>query len=249
MATDPPVDSSYTSPSPPPLTYDIPAAQDYAAQIAYWNSIPSTVDGMLGGYPQVSRMDLQTSSNFLAKLKPHMPVPEDGVKRGADCGAGIGRITKGLLLKHLDTVDIVEPIKKFTEELLLASDLPDHGKLGDVYNVGLEAWQPEEGKYWCIWNQWCLNHLTDADLTAYLSRCAKALTPGGLIFVKENNTNGIENVFDSEDSSITRTDDNFRQIFGEAGLMVLKSELQRGFPEKLKLFPVRMYALRPVAPR
>ncbi|KAF3121174.1 o-methyltransferase [Orbilia oligospora] len=61
---------------------------DYAAQIAYWTAIPSTVSGMLGGYPQVSRVDLQTSSNFLAKLKPSMGVPVDGVRRGVDCGAG-----------------------------------------------------------------------------------------------------------------------------------------------------------------
>ncbi|RVD86228.1 uncharacterized protein DFL_004516 [Arthrobotrys flagrans] len=223
-------------------------APNYAAQIAYWTSIPSTVSGMLGGYPQVSRVDLQTSSNFLAKLKPSMGVPPDGVRRGVDCGAGIGRITKGLLLKHMDVVDIVEPVSKFTDELLSSSDLPPAGgKIGDVFNVGLEKWEPEEGKYWCIWHQWCLNHLTDADLTSYLLRCAKALTPGGLIFVKENNSNNFEDVFDTEDSSITRTDENFRRIFGEAGLVVIKSELQRGFPERLHLFPVRMYALRPLA--
>ncbi|KAF3157731.1 Alpha N-terminal protein methyltransferase 1 [Orbilia oligospora] len=220
---------------------------DYAAQIAYWTAIPSTVSGMLGGYPQVSRVDLQTSSNFLAKLKPSMGVPVDGVRRGVDCGAGIGRITKGLLLKHMDVVDIVEPVSKFTEELLLSTDLPTTGgKIGEVFNVGLESWEPEEGRYWCIWHQWCLNHLTDTDLTSYLLRCSKALTPGGLIFVKENNSNNFEDVFDAEDSSVTRTDENFRRIFGEAGLVVVKSELQRGFPERLHLFPVRMYALRPV---
>ncbi|EPS42169.1 hypothetical protein H072_3878 [Dactylellina haptotyla CBS 200.50] len=226
---------------------DISATPDYAAQLAYWSTIPSTVDGMLGGYPQVSRMDLQTSSNFMVKLKAQMPVPADGVKRGVDCGSGIGRIAKGLLLKHLDIVDIVEPIKKFTDELLAATDLPETGgKIGDIYNVGLESWEPEEEKYWCIWNQWCLNHLTDDDLTSYLSRCGKALTAGGMIFVKENNTNNFEDVFDSEDSSVTRTDENFRRIFSDAGLVVVKSELQRGFPERLKLFPVRMYALRPI---
>ncbi|KAF3909735.1 hypothetical protein AA313_de0209502 [Arthrobotrys entomopaga] len=225
----------------------VPPTPDYVANLQYWSTIPSTVDGMLGGYPQVSRTDLQTSSNFLAKLKPQMPVPEDGVKRGADCGAGIGRITKGLLLKHLDTVDVVEPIKKFTDELLASTtDTPSSGKIGQIYNVGLESWQPEEGKYWCIWNQWCLNYLTDSDLVLYLSRCAKALTAGGMIFIKENNTNNDDNIFDEEDSSVTRTDANFRRIFAEAGLVVVKSELQRGFPQRLQLFPVRMYALRPV---
>lgn len=38
-----------------------------------------------------------------------------------------------------------------------------------------------------------------------------------------------------------RTDEKFRQIFEEAGLRLLKTELQRGFPKEI--YPVRMYAL------
>jgi len=35
---------------------------------AYWASIDATVNGMLGGFPQVSKVDLQGSRAFLAKL-------------------------------------------------------------------------------------------------------------------------------------------------------------------------------------
>ncbi|EWC44461.1 hypothetical protein DRE_06729 [Drechslerella stenobrocha 248] len=242
------------SPSNPP-----PTSQDYPAQIAYWSTIPSTVDGMLGGYPQVSRADLQSSANFLAKLQPQMAVPAGGVRRGVDCGAGIGRITKGLLTKLLDVVDVVEPVKKFTDELLLASpELVAAGRIGEIFNQGLESWQPREDTYWIIWNQWCLNHLTDTDLIAYLSRCARALTPTGMIIVKENNASTFvigtssvapdddrNDIFDPEDCSVTRSDAKFRRLFAAAGLLVVRSELQKGFPERLKLYPVRMYALRP----
>ncbi|KAK6347269.1 Alpha N-terminal protein methyltransferase 1 [Orbilia brochopaga] len=271
MATDTtsPVQTSPSPAEPEPYNPLPPLAkrtQDYGAQIEYWSGIPSTVDGMLGGYPQLSRADLQQSSNFLAKLKPQMAAPADGIRRGVDCGAGIGRITKGLLAKHLDVIDIVEPVKKFTDELLLANpELHSAGRIGDIYNVGLESWHPTEGKYWLIWNQWCLNHLTDKDLISYLARCARALTPTGLIVVKENNTStpsppasdtedtdtdtditdNTHDIFDPEDCSVTRTDGKFRRIFAKAGLLVVKSELQRGFPERLKLYPVRMYALRP----
>lgn len=188
----------------------------------------------------------------------------------------IGRITKGLLANHLDVVDIVEPIKKFTDEIAEGEEFADlvaAGKIGEIYNVGLEKWEPEEGRYWLIWkyanstlhftpipplkstntycfffsrSQWCLNHLTTADLTSYLQRCAKALAPGGLIVVKENITNCGYDVFDPDDSSVTRTDEGYRKIFSDAGLVVVKSELQKGFPQSLGLFPVRMYALRGV---
>ncbi|KAF3938772.1 hypothetical protein ABW19_dt0201305 [Dactylella cylindrospora] len=244
--TTPPATNGLHETSPPDA--EEPSGPNYAHQIAYWSEVESTVNGMLGGFPQVSRIDLQSSSNFLAKISRQMPVPEDGVKKGVDCGAGIGRVTKGLLSKHLDVVDIVEPIKKFTDEILTSdefSSLVSSGKIGDIYNVGLESWEPEEGKYWCIWNQWCLPHLTTPDLTTYLHRCSKALTPGGLIFVKENIARE-EDEFDPEDSSVTRTDESYRKIFADAGLLIIKSELQRGFPESLGLFPVRMYALKPV---
>lgn len=39
-----------------------------------------------------------------------------------------------------------------------------------------------------------------------------------------------------------RVDEKFRLIFEQAGLKLVKSDLQRGFPKDL--FPVRMYALR-----
>jgi len=171
-------------------------------------------------------------------------LPQDRriVKRAVDCGAGIGRITSGLLLSIASQVDIVEPIAKFTEKL---KDVPGVGK---IFNVGLEEWDPASGgeeKYDLIWNQWCLGHLTDEQLVAYLRRCMEAVVPGGkgLVIVKENIAVGGRDVFDKEDSSVTRTDDKFREIFQEVGLKIRKTELQRGFPTHL--YPVRMYALVP----
>ena len=63
--------------------------------------------------------------------------------------------------------------------------------------------------------------------------------------VKENISTNAEgkDTFDKQDSSVTRTDENWRRIFQEAGLELLKTELQTGFPKNL--LPVRFYALRP----
>ena len=68
---------------------------------------------------------------------------------------------------------------------------------------------------------------------------------GGWIVIKENLSTDKEgrDVFDEEDSSVTRTDEKWRMLFGEAGVKVLKTDLQRGFPREL--YPVRFYALRP----
>ena len=212
--------------------------------IEYWNSISPTVNGMLGGYPQISRIDLRGSANFMAKLRrQHGTVPKYKIlARGVDCGAGIGRVTTGFLSKVCEVVDIVEPIQKFAEEVTKA-EMAGSGKIGKTYVKGLEDWEPD-GQYDLIWNQWCLGHLTDEQLVAYLERCKKAIVKEGWIIVKENmstDQNGVD-MFDEVDRTMTRTDGKFRKLFEEAGLRIVKSELQTGFPKGL--LPVRFYALQ-----
>lgn len=119
----------------------------------------------------------------------------------ANLSNSIGRITEGLLLSIASTVDIVEPIAKFADNL--------RGKegIGRILNVGLESWSPEqssETKYDLIWNQWCLGHLTDAQLQSYLTKCLTMLKEGGLVIVKENLSTTGEDLFDELDSSVTR---------------------------------------------
>jgi len=222
--------------------------------IRYWNSVTPTVNGMLGGYPQISRIDLQGSANFISKLRRKSTLPSGVPKskppllaRAVDCGAGIGRITAGFLVNVAELVDIVEPVVKFTDEISTGqSFLPwrEQGKIGQIYNLGLEDWTPTQ-QYSLIWNQWCVGQLTDAQLQAYLQRCATMLENGGWIVVKENLSTTIsdEDTFDDVDSSVTRSDPNFRAIFEAANLKIVATEIQKGFPKDL--YPVRIYALQP----
>ena len=96
-------------------------------------------------------------------------------------------------------MDIVEPIAKFTNIL---NSMPG---IGMIFNTGLEDWKlPLEYTYDLVWAQWCLGHLTDAQLVAYLQACAEALGEGGYIIVKENLTSTGSDMFDDEDNSVTR---------------------------------------------
>lgn len=222
-----------------------PDAQiDRAATLTYWNSISPNVSGMLGGYPQISRIDLQGSANFLAKLRRPYPETPPVLRRGVDCGAGIGRVTAGFLSKMCEVVDVVEPVEKFANEATKAK-LSGKGRVGDVCVTGLEDWKPATATYDLIWNQWCLGHLTDQQMVEHLKRCKDALTQSGWIIVKENlstDTGGAD-VFDEVDSSVTRSDRKLQELYQQAELKIIKSELQTGFPKGL--YPVRLYALRP----
>jgi len=125
---------------------------------------------MLGGYEHISQIDIQGSKHFFAKLKLGRAPP----LRIADCGAGydacshfhspnalthvrsIGRVTKNFLSKINSevVVDIIEPVKKFTDEISNPENFVEEkaaGKIGKIVNIGLEAWTPEEKAYWVIW--------------------------------------------------------------------------------------------------
>ncbi|TID12790.1 putative coatomer subunit gamma [Venturia nashicola] len=224
------------------------SAIDHKAALEYWSSVTADNNGVLGGYPQVSRIDLQSSSNFLSKLRRRSThhAPGKRLSRAVDCGAGIGRITKGVLWKVAEVVDIVEPVVKLTRVITEGEEFEEvrrEGRVGVVYNVGLEEWIPGF-EYDLIWNQWCLGQLTDVQLFEYLERTKEFVREGGWIVVKENmSTDALGNdVFDETDSSVTRSDGKFRALFERAGLKIVATEVQRGMPKEL--FPVRIYAMQ-----
>ncbi|KAL9616028.1 MAG: hypothetical protein Q9160_009054 [Pyrenula sp. 1 TL-2023] len=282
--------------TPPPDSHISPPLS-----LTYWRSTPPTVSGMLGGFPQVSATDLRGSYAFIRKLFPEQSFPplqpqpqtrQNGrelrgrrkpadatgntgnvqlLKRAVDCGAGIGRVTRGLLARVAEKVDVVEPVEEFASVVRRHahdehnSSLPDgSGKVGEIFVCGLEDWGPSpsapraHGKgsesggegYDLIWNQWCLGHLRDLPLTQYLSRASLALAPGGFIVVKENiSTDPMgRDMYDEVDSSVTRTEGKWEKVFGEAGLAVVRREVQGGFESGLGLMPVVMWALRPKGP-
>ena len=239
---------------PPPDSQITPSTS-----LAYWTRTTPTVTGMLGGYPQISSIDLTSSRSFLSKLRrmstssSTLPQPPAKLRRVADCGAGIGRVTTGFLSRVAVQVDVVEPVKKFTDQF--TTDQPhlftgEDACVGDVFNIGLAEWVvPKRTKYDVVWCQWCVGHLNDEQLVAALKRIKGSLEVGGWVVVKENVSTGdgeVEvDIFDEEDSSVTRSDGKYKSIFDKAGMVLRRDDLQRGFGRELGLFPVRMYGLQP----
>ncbi|CEJ87478.1 hypothetical protein VHEMI04428 [[Torrubiella] hemipterigena] len=216
--------------------------------LKYWESVTSDINGMLGGIPtvpgfgSVSRIDLQGSRTFLARLGVGIKNERKPVAKAVDVGAGIGRITEGLLLHVADSVDVVEPVAKFTDRLKTKKGVCD------IFNVGLEDWKATEGaQYDLIWIQWCLGYLSDDEIVDCLKRCKTTLRDdSSLVVIKENLSSGNEKMIDDVDGSVTRRDEDFRKLFTLAGLNLVKTDVQRGFPEipPKRLLPVRMYALK-----
>ncbi|XP_063424484.1 N-terminal Xaa-Pro-Lys N-methyltransferase 1-A-like [Mytilus trossulus] len=205
----------------------------------HWESIPPTVDGMLGGFAKISPTDINGSREF---IRPFITMGggETETTRALDCGAGIGRITKRLLLPIFKEVDMVELSQNFLDQAP-AFIGEEFSKVKNRFCSGLQDFCPAEGHYNVIWCQWVLGHLKDDDLIKFFQRCQKGLSENGLIFVKENVTSD-EREFDSEDSSYTRSLDNLRSLIEKAGLKIILDRKQKGFPKAL--YNVYMFAVR-----
>lgn len=72
-----------------------------------------------------------------------------------DCGAGIGRITKRLLLPLFDTVDMVDVTREFLDEAKRYLGA-DGKRVGNYFCQGLQEFVPETGRYDVIWIQWVI---------------------------------------------------------------------------------------------
>ncbi|KAJ2527758.1 hypothetical protein GGH20_002929, partial [Coemansia sp. RSA 1937] len=130
----------------------------------YWKSVPSSVDGMLGGLQVVHTPDIRDSLLFLTKLQTNHTLRTN---YACDCGAGIGRVSKHFLLRRFNTVDLVEQNGEFLREAAeyLQSERSE-GRVGGMFDVGLQAFTPVQARYDVVWCQWVLSHLTDDDLVA-----------------------------------------------------------------------------------
>ena len=204
----------------------------------YEENCDATLNGVLGGFAAITEVDLAGSRAFLEKLKTDRPklVWSDGA--GCECGAGIGRVTKGLLLPlGVSRCDLVESSPR-----LLAS-APDYigdpdAQLCRFYCEGLQNWTPPKDTYTIVWIQWVLCYLTDADIVSFLKRCGEGLKPHGVIVLKENSCQEDNFVLDYHDASVTRSLPYWLQLIEEAGLSVCLQEIQDDFPDELFSVPI-----------
>ncbi|KAJ7774540.1 DUF858-domain-containing protein [Mycena maculata] len=126
--------------------------------------------------------------------------------------------------------------------------LPHHAEMLDRVGYAPSMTDALSG-FDVVWCQWCLGHLSDPDLAAFLRRSHAALREKGrsLIVVKENLCSDNEDgsaciVFDEQDSSLTRSDMAWKNVFEQAGLNLVHEQVQEGLPDGL--YVVKMYALR-----
>ena len=180
----------------------------------HYEEQPPTLQGMLGGFASLSPHDLSSSYTFLIHLQTNIQ-PNLTFESICDCGAGIGRITKGLFWKlpGFQTCDLVEGSSSFLQQarvylkenieckIYKESETPDLKTISTSTATktktktlpqcrfipkGLQHFHPQSQYYNVIWIQWVIGYLTDYDCVLFFQRCAEALKEDGILCLKDN---------------------------------------------------------------
>eukprot|EP01084_Bolivina_argentea_P274681 468233_1 len=154
----------------------------------YWESCNSEVYDMLGGQDSVDGPDREGNEEFLKDLKHSFP--SIGSELVADCGGGIGRVTKGVLLDYFDEVVLVDQSPQCIGAAPAFIGSHDADRVTYLC-MGLQDFIPEKQSFDVMWIQWVVGYLTDVDLVKFLRRCQSGLKSGGFIVIKDNMFDGF----------------------------------------------------------
>ncbi len=131
----------------------------YGKSSKYWEEQSASIDGMLGGLGNLDGLDVETSRAFLERILP------ENAKKGIalDCGAGIGRVTKHLLLPIFKSVDLLEQNEAYIDKsvVFLRDAHPTHSVDLRIC-TGMQNFTPDcagtevslVGRYSLIWIQY-----------------------------------------------------------------------------------------------
>ncbi|XP_056379651.1 N-terminal Xaa-Pro-Lys N-methyltransferase 2 isoform X2 [Hyla sarda] len=212
--------------------------QFYARARNFYRDVPASEEGMMGDFSDLSNTDIESSREFLRKF---IGGPgKAGTGFALDCGSGIGRVSKHVLLHMVNNIELVDMTEPFLEEAQnYLEDVAE--RVETLYCYCLQDFTPPARKYDVIWMQWVSGYLTDKDLLEFLLRCKNGLKDNGIIILKDNvGREGCR--LDPMDSSVIRDIHILRSIIEKTGMSIIAEERQPGFPELC--VPIWMFAIQ-----
>lgn len=184
-----------------------------------------------------SEEDTLHSLRFVDELRGR--VPELQLRAALDVGAGVGRVTKHVLLRRCERVCLVEGDSRWLRQARRYLGNKRQQRCSFVHARCEEYVPGVADRHDLVWVQWTLQYLVDADVVSTLRALAhRALTSTGVLVIKENRPcphtgsgatsedafrvdlpSGLHRRYD-----VTRPDAHHRWLFQCAGLAVEYSE-------------------------
>lgn len=203
-----------------------------------WHNAQATLTGIMDGFENVHDIDVANSCDILDDLIKNKLITPNYVM---DCGAGIGRISQHVLNKYFSSIDLLEQDKKFVE--FCQENFKNQPKIKDIYQDSLQNFQFKKS-YDVVWIQWCLEHLTDLDVIAFLQKARKNLKDDGVIVIKGNLMENYEeeNYIDIKKGDIIRSFKAFEDIFKKCELKIIATSKIKDWSQDL--MPVMSFVLK-----
>ena len=187
-----------------------------------------TLEGAMIG-DDGSEEDLVHSRALLTRAMEFLPQkPQSAL----DVGAGVGRVTRGVLLPAVSHVTLVDQSAKWLRAA--KTYLAEDASRCTFVQSKLEDYHPhlsDKDKFDIIWIQWTLQYLIDQDVVELLKRLSLCLLNEGVLVLKENrpvyshsecfqmDTPSKEGRFD-----ITRPEKHLAVLIELSGLAVMYTE-------------------------
>jgi len=160
-----------------------------------------------------------------------------------ELGAGIGRVSHGVLRHYCREVHLVEFMKTYLAKA--KKTLPRKGCKYNFTCSSAQKFRIASNRYDLIWCQWLLMYLTDTDAVDLLKRAREGLGKAGPLVVKENvmkafKRNDEDQTFENDKDetwtpgsgkgpmTLVRTRKHFEHLFKRAGWKIRGSRLQVG---------------------
>ena len=206
--------------------------------IVYWETTPTTYDKAAGTYAEGQAIEIEDSFKTLSYLKEHLNV---SFGRAADCGAGVGRVSTNLLTKKFKTVDLFERSHQnlaFAKKSLAGNPHVGEFVLGDLKQVEFDH------KYDVIWVQLVSGFFDDDQFVAFYKKCARSLTPNGVVVFKDYTVLGHQGMLISlHQTAVVRSEKYHRLLFEYADLDILYRSNTLEEPENTQ--SIMTFVLRP----
>ena len=204
----------------------------YEANAAWWDA-----DGYGGSTDEEAMIgdggsseDLEHSLRLLDQVRAMHPAAQGGC--ALDAGAGVGRVTKHVLLRRYERVTLLEPCERWLKQARRYLGNKRAQRCAFV-SGRLENYAPSNISFDLIWIQWALQYLIDAHVVDALRRLAARLAPHGVMVLKENRPLAGDGAFHVDVPhgphgryDVTRPDAHHRWLFRCAHLEIEHSEIE-----------------------
>ena len=147
----------------------------------HWKVQESSIKGVLNGFEDLNKPDIEFSIKLLNYLKEKKIIKNN--KKALDCASGIGRVTELVLVNFYDKIDLFEQEDNFINKM--KDKFFNNNQIGLIEKNTLQNFK-FDCNYDLIWIQWCLENLNKNDIIVFLLKCKNNLSKNKLIIIKEN---------------------------------------------------------------